>query len=106
MALFCPTCHNLLLISEQYGCQFYCQTCPYLLRLNETVVRKSVYPTKKIDAAVDVDNALADAPKSQTVCPKCNFNEAYVHEMQTRSADEPMTCFYRCCKCTFRWKEG
>jgi DNA-directed RNA polymerase subunit M/transcription elongation factor TFIIS len=39
-------------------------------------------------------------------CPKCSHDEANYMEIQTRSADEPATVFYRCVECTHRWKEG
>ena len=39
-------------------------------------------------------------------CPKCGHGEAYYNEVQTRSADEPATLFFRCCKCHHNWKEG
>ena len=38
-------------------------------------------------------------------CPKCEHNRAYFMQMQTRSADEPMTTFYKCCECGHRWKD-
>lgn len=40
-------------------------------------------------------------------CPKCNGERAYFMQLQTRSADEPMTTFYRCQNnaCAHRWKE-
>jgi DNA-directed RNA polymerase subunit M/transcription elongation factor TFIIS len=38
-------------------------------------------------------------------CGKCKHNECMVTEAQTRSADEPMTQFVRCCRCKHRWKQ-
>lgn len=31
-------------------------------------------------------------------CEKCENNQAYFKQIQTRGADEPMTEFYRCTK--------
>lgn len=42
---------------------------------------------------------------AQTTCPFCNNKEAFFLMVQLRSADEPMTCFYKCTKCKQRWKE-
>ena len=44
---------------------------------------------------------------SAETCPKCEHSKAYFVQMQTRSADEPMTIFYKCCNkdCNHRWKE-
>ena len=40
-------------------------------------------------------------------CPKCDHPRAYYMQLQTRSADEPMTVFFKCCntQCNHRWKE-
>lgn len=50
---------------------------------------------------------LASLPRRHAaVCPNCAHREAYFKEVQTRSADEPATIFYRCCNCKHQWKEG
>ena len=38
-------------------------------------------------------------------CPKCTNRRAYYQQLQIRSADEPMTTFYKCTECGFRWRE-
>ena len=40
-------------------------------------------------------------------CPKCEHPRAYFMQIQTRSADEPMTTFYKCCngECGHRWRD-
>jgi transcription elongation factor S-II len=37
-------------------------------------------------------------------CGKCGGRETTYYQMQTRSADEPMTTFHSCQKCGHRWK--
>ena len=37
-------------------------------------------------------------------CGKCKSNECTYYQMQTRSADEPMTTFVTCINCGNRWK--
>lgn len=41
-------------------------------------------------------------------CPKCSHSVAYFMQIQIRSADEPMTTFFKCCNssCNHRWREG
>jgi transcription elongation factor S-II len=37
-------------------------------------------------------------------CRKCHSNKCTYYQMQTRSADEPMTTFVTCINCGNRWK--
>jgi transcription elongation factor S-II len=37
-------------------------------------------------------------------CRKCKGNQCTYYQMQTRSADEPMTVYISCCICGNRWK--
>ena len=37
-------------------------------------------------------------------CRKCKANQCTYYQMQTRSADEPMTTFVTCIPCGNRWK--
>ena len=42
---------------------------------------------------------------SMTACRRCKELKVDYFQMQTRSADEPMTVFYNCKACGYRWKE-
>ena len=37
-------------------------------------------------------------------CRKCHSKKCSYYQMQTRSADEPMTTFVTCIECANRWK--
>jgi transcription elongation factor S-II len=37
-------------------------------------------------------------------CRKCKGNQCTYYQMQTRSADEPMSCYVNCIICGNRWK--
>ena len=45
-----------------------------------------------------------EAMTDQFKCRKCKSRETCYYEMQTRSADEPMTIFITCLNCGNRWK--
>lgn len=42
----------------------------------------------------------------QFKCRRCNKRECTYYEMQTRSADEPMTIFITCLNCGKEWRQG
>ena len=43
-------------------------------------------------------------PTIKIDCEKCGHDEAVWWMLQTRSADEPTTQFYRCVKCSHTWR--
>ena len=54
---------------------------------------KSAYETSQV--------SMTDQMK----CGKCKKNKISYYELQTRSADEPLTTFYNCLLCGHRWKQ-
>lgn len=44
-------------------------------------------------------------PTIKIECEKCGNDEAVWWMLQTRSADEPTTQFYRCTKCQYTWRD-
>ena len=47
---------------------------------------------------------LKPEDKGMHKCWKCKTYKTIFHEMQTRSADEPMTVFVNCLNCGNSWK--
>ena len=45
-----------------------------------------------------------DANTDNFVCGRCKSNRCSYYQLQTRSADEPMTTFVTCINCGNRWK--
>lgn len=45
-----------------------------------------------------------EASTDNFTCRKCKSKECSYYQLQTRSADEPMTTFVTCIKCGTRWK--
>lgn len=67
-----------------------------------------LYPDnwKKIKSKLDLikDKQKNMATTDIFTCKKCKKNRCTVHQMQTRSADEPMTTFVTCIVCNNTWK--
>ena len=47
---------------------------------------------------------VANAPDGAFTCGRCKSKKTVYYQLQTRSADEPMTTFVQCVSCSKRWK--
>ena len=50
------------------------------------------------------NDSQIEASTDTFTCRKCKQNKCTYMLAQTRSSDEPMTCFVQCCNCGNRWK--
>jgi transcription elongation factor S-II len=63
--------------------------------------------TKQIKEKALFDCERASAPKASTdqfKCGRCGQRKTTYYQLQTRSADEPMTTFVTCVNCNNHWK--
>lgn len=98
--------------------RFECLTCPYHFVINKRYYERKYMKKKEVEdilggkgawdnvdktegmlrstQAIAAAHAEADACKT-VQCPneKCRNHEAYWYQLQIRSADEPMTAFYK-----------
>ena len=96
---FCPTCSSRL---RRLDGSLVCSKCEY-------AEADAAGPTGAADAIPL--NVLAEGEGSEALptiavdCPKCGHGEAVWWMLQTRSADEPTTQFYRCTTCGHTWRD-
>jgi len=103
---FCPVCGNLLLIEEgSVGMRFCCPTCPYRHDIQEKYSSNVKIKKKQVDDVLGGADAWENVDRTAAKCPYCSNNEAFFMQIQIRSADEPSTNFYRCCKCAKQWND-
>ncbi|KAH7699009.1 DNA-directed RNA polymerase III polypeptide [Aphelenchoides avenae] len=108
MLLFCPQCGTFLQVDQGPECtQFTCSGCPYGLPVTKRVSSRLYPQLKDLDEVLGGPSAWQNAQITEERCPRCTHEKAYFMQLQTRSADEPMTVFYRCAnaECAHRWKE-
>ncbi|KAF7684522.1 DNA-directed RNA polymerase III subunit RPC10 [Astathelohania contejeani] len=104
--MFCSICSNLLIIEKIDGqSNLSCKACPFVHKITDTLAIKHTYTTKRVEVIIDKADEFKYASKCEKKCSKCGYNTAAFIEMQTRSADEPMTIFYQCINCKETWKE-
>ncbi|CAH9113062.1 unnamed protein product [Cuscuta europaea] len=63
---------------------------------NEKIKEKALFNSQRSGPSVASTNAFK--------CGKCGKRECNYYQLQTRSADEPMTTFVTCANCDHRWK--
>ncbi|KAL7527903.1 hypothetical protein ACHAWF_002356 [Thalassiosira exigua] len=85
---------------------FACTTCPYSQPISSPQIQKT-HPAnrKKVDDILGGAGAWENVDRTAAVCPVCSHTEAYFMQMQIRSADEPMSVFYKCVKCSHQWND-
>ena len=76
------------------------------------LTRMEIYPEnwkESIDKKVKIDTLKSklkpEAMTDQFKCRKCGSRSTSYYEVQTRSADEPMTQFITCLDCGNHWKQ-
>lgn len=61
----------------------------------------------KTEKEIEILQTEIEVEEGVLECPKCKSIRVLSYQLQTRSADEPMTIFARCTNkaCKYRWKE-
>ncbi|MDQ3902221.1 MAG: transcription factor S [Thermoproteota archaeon] len=106
---FCPKCETRMKPRIEQGIVL-CPKCGFtadkeeqgslsskLSSVQESVSRSSL-------KVMDADKSPDALPTTTVECPKCGNNTAFWWMLQTRSADEATTQFYRCTKCMHTWR--
>ena len=130
MLTFCPTCGNVLSLERETdddarlraeiatspsprsgsggGVRLRCASCPYAYEVTSGVKQRVEHAKKTLDDVLGGEEAWKNVDKTSATCPKCAHDSAYFMQIQIRSADEPMSTFYKCCRaeCGHQWREG
>lgn len=95
--MFCLECGALMFPKDG---KLMCSRCGCVREHGSQKIRNRM---EERDIIIDENVGLL--PKTNVICPKCSWNEAYWVLLQTRSSDEPETRIYSCLKCKHRWRE-
>ena len=105
---FCPNCETRMRLKFDEN-QIACPKCGISISEEKSTVTINVgnVTTQEHNAlrVLDGENTTAESlPTISIDCPKCENNLAVWWMLQTRSADEATTQFYRCTKCNHTWR--
>ena len=99
---FCPKCEvRLKQASTDSGLS--CPKCGYSEK-GEKQRRQVKAESSSTINILDENERKETLPTIKIECAKCGYGEAVWWMLQTRSADEPTTQFYRCTKCSYTWR--
>lgn len=102
---FCPECGSMM---RTDGEQMVCSSCGYAEPKDEELAAQFVSTEEQDDSdVIETEEGLnfEGKPKTETICPECDNDEAWYTIKQTASADEPPTRFFKCTECGARWRE-
>ncbi len=100
---FCPSCEIRLKKSDS---GLKCRQCGYVEGSDESALKKPDVEQPGVPELniLDESEGKEALPAIKIDCEKCGHDEAVWWMLQTRSADEATTQFYRCVKCGHTWR--
>ena len=99
---FCPKCEVKL---KKDNSDLKCPKCGYIEGDIQDLQKKMIQEESTEAFNVFAENEGEEAlPTIKIECESCGNDEAVWWMLQTRSADEPTTQFYRCTKCKYTWR--
>jgi transcription factor S len=100
---FCDKDGGLLIPDKSGKKKLVCVKCnkKYPLAKDKVVLKEEIKSGGGVEV---VDSDPEVNPKIDIECPKCGHGKAYFWSLQTRASDEGETSFYKCIKCSNKWR--
>lgn len=95
--MFCPKCKSIMIPKLVDGKRLLACSCGFKQGAENVTLKETSKENGPAVSVVEGEETLN--PVVEAECPKCGNDKAEYWEVQTRSADEPATRFYKCTKC-------
>ena len=102
---FCPKCEVRLKNNDGL---LSCPKCKYVKEKTDKLTKEKSEVANSEFLVMDESDLNQAKGLESTIkidCEKCHNQEGVCWSLQTRSADEPETKFYRCSKCKYTWRD-
>jgi DNA-directed RNA polymerase subunit M len=85
---------------------YACDKCGYAegVKKESKPIEAKQASNEAVIKVIEDESDIKTLPVTTAECPKCGNKEAFWWMVQTRSADEPTTQFFRCTKCNYTWR--
>lgn len=97
---FCEKCGSVIAIENG---KIACAGCGHKVKKKPKI--ESSEKIDRTETVAIVNEEISTYPIVQIDCSKCGNKKAYFWTIQTRSADESETKFYKCTKCNHTWRK-
>ena len=103
--MFCPKCGSIVFPKkDDKGKNIIICSCGYKegVSAEQSTITEEVTDKFEMEA---IEKEHEVHPIVEAKCEKCENDQAYFWELQTRASDEPATKFYKCVKCKSVWRD-
>lgn len=105
---FCPKCETHPRMKPKSEGTLVCPQCGLKSKKEDdgrkdSAIRRAAGSEASLKV-MDGGETVEALPTTSIECPQCKNDTAFWWMLQTRSADEATTQFYRCTKCSHTWR--
>ena len=107
MVKFCKTCGSMMVPRKGAdGVEFFCQKCAVSeVADKDIVLKQKIKQSERLETVV-IGDQESDVGTESMYCPNCKETRMVAQwQVQTRSADEAPTTFFKCTTCQETWRD-